>query len=187
MSGLRRARCEVRSRGLSQCNACSRQTSPIPGSNFASPRLPLGLWFRATCHLTQGKQGISSIDLGRRRGLAWLGAHAICPSDLRHDLAQDAKDWGAGEGQRAPGDGYNRLGLPVATRIRSGACDAATSGRLPKPARTRHREPPCRLANAIRTSRQENYVWNLHRPFAETPIYRIVVQHQDEMGAFSGS
>lgn len=51
-----RACCEVRSRGLFQCNACRRQTSPIAGTIFASTHLPLRLWFRALYHLTQSKQ-----------------------------------------------------------------------------------------------------------------------------------
>jgi hypothetical protein len=44
------------------------QTSPIAGTIFAATTLPLRLRFRAICHLTQSKQGISSIELGRRLG-----------------------------------------------------------------------------------------------------------------------
>ncbi len=56
----------VTTRDLFQCTACRRQTSPIAGTIFASTKLPLRTWFRATYHLTQSKQGISSIELGRR-------------------------------------------------------------------------------------------------------------------------
>jgi ribosomal protein L37AE/L43A len=75
--------CEVRSRGLFQCNACRRQTSPIAGTIFASTHLPLCLWFRAMYHLTQSKQGISSIELGRRLGVTQTTAWKI-----KHKLAQ---------------------------------------------------------------------------------------------------
>ena len=40
--------------------------SPIAGTIFASTKLPLRIWFRAIYHMTQTKQGISSIELGRR-------------------------------------------------------------------------------------------------------------------------
>jgi ribosomal protein L37AE/L43A len=78
-----RAYCEVRSRGLFQCTACRRQTSPIAGTIFASTHLPLCLWFRAMYHLTQNKQGISSIELGRRLGVTQTTAWKI-----KHKLAQ---------------------------------------------------------------------------------------------------
>ena len=57
----------VKSRDLFQCTGCRRQTSVIAGTIFASTKLPLRLWFRAIYHLTQSKQGISSIELSRRR------------------------------------------------------------------------------------------------------------------------
>jgi hypothetical protein len=44
------------------------QTSPIAGTTSAATKLPLRLWFRAIYHLTQSKQGISSIELGRCLG-----------------------------------------------------------------------------------------------------------------------
>ena len=78
-----RAHCKVRLRGLFQCNACRRQTSPIAGTIFASTHLPLRLWFRAMYHLTQSKQGISSIELGRRLGVTQTTAWKI-----KHKLAQ---------------------------------------------------------------------------------------------------
>jgi transposase-like protein len=59
----------VASRDLYQCTKCRRQTSPIAGTIFASTHLSLRVWFRAIYHLTQTKQGISSIELGRRLGV----------------------------------------------------------------------------------------------------------------------
>jgi len=64
----------VTTRDLFQCTACRRQTSPIAGTIFASTKLPLRTWFRAIYHLTQTKQGISSIELGRRLGEAAQGS-----------------------------------------------------------------------------------------------------------------
>ena len=60
---------EVTSRRLFQCTACRRQTSLIAGTIFAATKLPLRIWFRAIYHVTQSKQGISSIELGRRLGV----------------------------------------------------------------------------------------------------------------------
>ena len=67
----------VTTRDLFQCTACRRQTSPIAGTIFASTKLPLRTWFRATYHLTQSKQGISSIDLGRRLGVTQTAAWKV--------------------------------------------------------------------------------------------------------------
>ena len=72
LPGVRRDRSTsvVKTRALYQCTACRRQTSLIAGTIFASTKVPLRLWFRAMYHLTQSKQGISSIELGpppRRR------------------------------------------------------------------------------------------------------------------------
>ena len=71
----------VKTRGLFQCSACRRQTSPVAGTIFASTKVPLRLWFRAIYHLTQSKQGISSIELGRRLGVtqttAWKIKHKL--------------------------------------------------------------------------------------------------------------
>ena len=71
------------SRRLFQCTACRRQTSLIAGTIFAATKLPLRTWFRAIYHLTQTKQGISSIELGRRLGVTQTAAWTI-----KHKLAQ---------------------------------------------------------------------------------------------------
>ena len=90
-----RAHCEVRSRGLFQCNACRRQTSPTAGTIFTSTHLPLRLWFRAMYHLTQSKQGISSIELGRRLGVtqttAWKIKHKLAQAMMERDAAKPLK------------------------------------------------------------------------------------------------
>ncbi len=73
----------VKTRGLYQCSDCRVQTSPIAGTIFASTKLELRVWFRALYHLTQTKQGISSIELGRRLGVTQTTAWKI-----RHKLGQ---------------------------------------------------------------------------------------------------
>lgn len=59
----------ITSRDKFQCSACRKQTSPIAGTIFAASKAPLAKWFRAIYHLTQSKQGMSSIELGRRLGV----------------------------------------------------------------------------------------------------------------------
>ena len=84
-----RSHCEVKTRDLFQCTQCRRQTSPIAGTIFASTKLPLRTWFRAMYHLTQSKQGISSIELGRRLGVrqttAWMLKHKLQQVMLERD------------------------------------------------------------------------------------------------------
>jgi len=82
----------VTTRDLFQCTACRRQTSPIAGTIFASTKLPLRTWFRAMYHLTQSKQGISSIELGRRLGVtqttAWTVKHKLKQVMLERDATK---------------------------------------------------------------------------------------------------
>ena len=56
-----RAHCVIRTRQAYQCNACRTQTSLTAGTVFASTKLGLTVWFRAMYHMTQSKQGISSL------------------------------------------------------------------------------------------------------------------------------
>src|SRR5215210_8611537 len=52
-------------------------------------KVPLRTWFRAMDHLTQSKQGISSIELGRRLGVtqttAWTMKHKLAQVMLERD------------------------------------------------------------------------------------------------------
>src|SRR6202167_2430747 len=70
----------------------ARKPSPIADTIFASPHLPLRLWFRAMYHLTQSKQGISSIELGRRLGVtqttAWKIKHKLAQVMLERDATK---------------------------------------------------------------------------------------------------
>ena len=62
-------------RPVLQCNRCKRQVSLTAGTLFDNTKLPLTTWFVAIYHLSQGKGGISSVELGRRlgvrQGTAW--------------------------------------------------------------------------------------------------------------------
>jgi hypothetical protein len=82
----------VKTRHLFQCSTCRLQTSPIAGTIFASTKVPLRTWFRAIYHITQTKQGISSIELGRRLGVtqttAWKIKHKLKQVMLERDAAK---------------------------------------------------------------------------------------------------
>ena len=71
----------VKTRALYQCTTCRRQTSLTAGTIFAATKLSLRSWFRALYPLTQSKQGISSLELGRRLGVtqstAWTVKHKL--------------------------------------------------------------------------------------------------------------
>lgn len=81
---------EVTSRRLFQCSDCRRQTSLTAGTIFAATKLPLRLWFRALYHLTQSKQGISSIELGRRLGIGQTAAWTVKQKLQQVMLERDA-------------------------------------------------------------------------------------------------
>lgn len=87
-----REHCVIKLRGLYQCNACRTQTSLTAGTIFAATKLPLKTWFRAMYHMTQTKQGISSLELGRRLGTTQTTAWKI-----KHKLAQVMMERDAGK------------------------------------------------------------------------------------------
>src|SRR4051812_28625485 len=73
--------CELKARKVFQCNRCKKQLSLTAGTVFQDTKLPLATWFAAIYHLAQGKNGISSVELGRRLGVkqatAWLVKHKL--------------------------------------------------------------------------------------------------------------
>src|SRR3954454_19675364 len=73
--------CRLKTRELFQCNRCKKQVRLTAGTVFQDTKLPLTVWFAAVYHLTQSKNGISSIELGRRpgvkQGTAWLMKHKL--------------------------------------------------------------------------------------------------------------
>src|SRR3954470_10120697 len=73
--------CALKTRKVFQCNRCKKQLSLTAGTVFQDTKLPLVTWFAAVYHLTRSKNGISSIELGRRLGVrqptAWLVKHKL--------------------------------------------------------------------------------------------------------------
>jgi len=92
-----RSHCTVRrgTRKLFQCNSCRKQTSVRAGTVFASSKLPLLIWFVAMYHLTQSKQGISSLELSRRLGItqnaAWKMKHKLAQVMLERNATKRLK------------------------------------------------------------------------------------------------
>ncbi len=72
-----RAHCVIRTRTVYQCDACRSQTSLTAGTIFANTKLELKVWFQAMYHMTQSKQGISTVELGRRLGVRQPTAWAM--------------------------------------------------------------------------------------------------------------
>jgi len=60
----------LRTRPIYQCSTCRHQVSLIAGTIFHSTKLRLTTWFAAIYHLTQGKNGLSSLELARRLGVS---------------------------------------------------------------------------------------------------------------------
>ena len=84
--------CQLRTRKVFQCNRCKKQLSLTAGTVFQDTKLPLVTWFAAIYHLTQGKNGISSIELGRRLGVrqqtAWLMKHKLMRAMAAREAAK---------------------------------------------------------------------------------------------------
>src|SRR3954449_1738252 len=73
--------CQLKTRKVFRCNRCKKQLSLAAGTVFQDSKPPLTAWLTAIYHLTQGKNGISSIELARRLGArqptAWLVKHKL--------------------------------------------------------------------------------------------------------------
>lgn len=80
-------RCGGRSRGymasrrVHECAACSYQCSVTAGTIFHKTRVPLLDWFWAIYRMSQGKKGVSALQLSKEIGVAyptaWLMQHKI--------------------------------------------------------------------------------------------------------------
>ena len=84
--------CRLETRRLFQCNRCKRQVRLTAGTVFQDTKLPLTTWFAAIYHLTQSKNGISSVELGRRlgvkQGTAWLMKHKLMRAMAAREAAK---------------------------------------------------------------------------------------------------
>jgi ISXO2-like transposase domain/Transposase zinc-ribbon domain len=60
-----------------QCRACRHQVSLTAGTIFHATKLPLTSWFLAMWLIATAKNGISSVELGRRLGIKQTNAWAM--------------------------------------------------------------------------------------------------------------
>jgi transposase-like protein len=60
-----------------QCRVCRHQTSLTAGTIFHATKLPLTAWFLAMWLVATAKNGISSVELGRRLGVKQTNAWAL--------------------------------------------------------------------------------------------------------------
>src|SRR6059058_2680544 len=79
--------CQLRTRKVFQCDRCKKQPSLTAGTVFQDAKLPLTAWFAAIYHLTQSKNGISSVELARRP-TAWLAEHELVRAMAAREAAK---------------------------------------------------------------------------------------------------
>src|ERR1700712_191807 len=60
-----------------QCHACRHQVSLTAGTIFHATKLPLTSWFLAMWLIATAKNGISSVELGRRLGIKQTNAWSL--------------------------------------------------------------------------------------------------------------
>ena len=60
-----------------QCRACRHQVSLTAGTIFHATKLPLTSWFLAMWLIASAKNGISSVELGRRLGVKQTNAWSL--------------------------------------------------------------------------------------------------------------
>ena len=75
-----------------QCRACRHQVSLTGGTVFHASKLPLTAWFLAMWLIATAKNGISSVELGRRLGIKQTNAWSL-KQKIMHVMAarDDAK------------------------------------------------------------------------------------------------
>jgi transposase-like protein len=82
--------CTLGTRRLLQCNRCKRQVRLTAGTVLQDAKPPLTAWFAAVYHLTRGKGGISSVELGRRLGVKQGTAWPMEPKLMRAMAEREA-------------------------------------------------------------------------------------------------
>jgi transposase-like protein len=81
----------LKSRPRIQCRGCRRQVSLTAGTIFHSTKLPLSTWFLAIWLVATAKNGISSIELGRRLGIKQTNAWALKQKIMAVMAGRDAE------------------------------------------------------------------------------------------------
>ena len=121
-------------RPVFQCTRCRHQVSLTAGTVFENTKLPLTRWFLAMYLLTQSKNGLSAMALGRQLGVSYNTAWS-----LKHKLMQVMKErdesgrlghivrwtmptWGAKPEEANADEGQGKMqvteeGRPVALRM----------------------------------------------------------------------
>ncbi|GEM_PF-1164643 len=129
--------CRLEHRDLRQFAGYGRQTSITAGTQFEHAKLPLATWFQGILLITQGKTGISAMDLMRKIGVS-------CNAGLVHEAQDHAGDDDGARGReaaRGPGLGGRRVsrrgpGRQTGARgeredaVRGGGEDPAMQGRV---------------------------------------------------------
>jgi ISXO2-like transposase domain/Transposase zinc-ribbon domain len=141
-------------RQLHQCNRCKRQVSLTAGTIFHATKLPLTLWFLAIHLIVTAKNGISSIELGRRLGIkpsnAWAMKQKIMQVMLTRETAKplqgrveldDAYLGGERSGTRGRGAAGKIPFVAAVETIDRGAINPSAGQRASADARGAERRP----------------------------------------------
>src|SRR4051812_2971800 len=100
-----------------QCRACRHQVSLTAGAVFHATKLPLTAWFLAMWLVATAKNGISSVELGRRLGVRQTNAWALKQKIMAVMGGRGGKKRGGGRG--GVGDAF--FGGPRPRKRRRGA------------------------------------------------------------------
>ena len=82
---------QLRTRPKVQCRACRHQVSLTAGTIFHATKLPLTSWFLAIWLVATAKNGISSVELGRRLGIKQTNAWALKQKIMQVMTAREAR------------------------------------------------------------------------------------------------
>ena len=160
--------CRLRCRNVFQCTRCRHQVSLTAGTVFANTKLPLTRWFLAML-LTQSKNGLSAMALGRQLGVSYNTAWSF----LKHKLMQVMKERDQ-SGRAGPHRAGGRC-LPGGrnprrqTRTRGAGQDAIRGGRAGD--RRRCRPVALRMSCVKGFRKQEIAAWAHRHLRRETVVY----------------
>src|SRR3954452_18537456 len=109
-----------------QCRACRHQVSLTAGTIFHATKLPLTSWFLARWLVATAKNGISSVELGRRLGVKQTNAWALKQKIMAVMTGRENAKRLDGRGEM---DGAYRAGRVEMGAASRGARRRATRGR----------------------------------------------------------
>ena len=162
--------CRLRCRNVFQCTRCRHQVSLTAGTVFANTKLPLRRWFLAMYLLTQSKNGLSAMALGRQLGVSYNTAWS-----LKHKLMQvierPAGPHRAG-GRCLPGGRNPRR----QTRTRGGGQDAVAAVQV-----TEEGRPVALRMSCVKGFRKQEIAAWAHRH-----LRRETVVYSDGLACFRG-